>query len=60
MAVPKRKKSKSRVRTRRAHDAIGAPNVIECPNCSEPAMPHRMCPHCGYYKGRSIKEVKEV
>jgi len=59
MAVPKRKKSKSRVGTRRSHDHLQAANVINCSNCGEPALPHRMCPHCGHYKGRPIKEVKE-
>lgn len=59
MAVPKRKKSKSRVRTRRAHDALIAPNTIKCPNCGEPALPHRMCPSCGQYKKMQVKEIKE-
>ena len=59
MAVPKRKKSKSRVRTKRSHQAMRAPNVIECPSCGEPVLPHRMCPHCGQYRGRVVKEVEE-
>jgi large subunit ribosomal protein L32 len=60
MPVPKRKKSRARSRTRRSHDALTAPNTIECSNCGEPALPHRVCDHCGYYKGRPVKEVKEV
>jgi len=59
MAVPKRRKSKSRSRTRRAHQAISAPNVIDCPSCGEPTMPHRMCSHCGKYGDRVVKEVEE-
>ena len=59
MAVPKRRKSKSRSRTRRAHQALSAPNVIECPQCGESVLPHRMCNHCGYYKDRPVKEVEE-
>ena len=59
MAVPKRKKSKSRVRTRRSHQALSAPNVIDCPSCGEPTLPHRMCPNCGQYRGRVVKEVEE-
>jgi len=59
MGVPKRKKSKSKTRMGRAHHAKTAPNVIDCPSCGEPTLPHRMCPHCGQYRGRSVKEVEE-
>jgi large subunit ribosomal protein L32 len=31
----------------------------ECPNCHEPKLPHRACPHCGRYKGREVIEVAE-
>jgi large subunit ribosomal protein L32 len=34
-----------------------APARINCSNCKEPKLPHRTCPHCGYYKGREIVEV---
>ncbi|HUT53433.1 MAG TPA: 50S ribosomal protein L32 [bacterium] len=60
MAVPKRKKSKSRTRTRRTHQGLTAPNVIACPSCGEPMLPHQMCSHCGKYRGRVVKEVEEV
>ncbi|TAL38711.1 MAG: 50S ribosomal protein L32 [Spirochaetes bacterium] len=50
MAVPKRRKSKSKSRMRRSHDAIGAPNLRPCPKCGAYALPHRVCPSCGYYK----------
>ncbi|PIS41667.1 MAG: 50S ribosomal protein L32, partial [Candidatus Kerfeldbacteria bacterium CG08_land_8_20_14_0_20_42_7] len=31
-----------------------------CPKCKKPARPHRICPNCGYYKGRDIlqKDLK--
>ncbi len=32
-------------------------NLAECPNCHEPKLPHRVCPHCGQYKGREVIEV---
>jgi large subunit ribosomal protein L32 len=35
------------------------PAVTECPHCHEPKLPHRACPHCGYYNGMEIIEVKE-
>ncbi len=60
MAVPKRKKSKSRTRMGRSHHALTPKNTISCSNCGEPVLPHRMCPSCGHYKGRSVKAVEEV
>ncbi len=62
MANPKKKKSKSRTRMRRSRfykpDKI---NLIECPHCHELIVPHRVCPYCGYYKGKEVivKEVEE-
>ncbi|MCX6618350.1 MAG: 50S ribosomal protein L32 [Acidobacteria bacterium] len=57
MPNPKRRHSKRRTSTRRAHDHLVAPARINCSNCKEPKLPHRTCPHCGYYKGREIVEV---
>jgi large subunit ribosomal protein L32 len=52
MPNPKRRHSKARRDKRRAHDALTAPSMSECPNCHEAKLPHRVCPHCGYYKGK--------
>ncbi|HEY7746383.1 MAG TPA: 50S ribosomal protein L32 [Desulfuromonadales bacterium] len=54
MAVPKKKTSKTRRDTRRAHDALTAPGVSICPQCKEPKQSHRVCPSCGTYKGKEI------
>lgn len=54
MAVPKKKTSKARRDTRRAHDALTAPGISVCPQCKEPKQPHRVCPSCGTYKGKEI------
>jgi large subunit ribosomal protein L32 len=59
MAVPKRKTSKAKGRSRRAHQAYEAPNVVNCPSCGEPKLPHLMCSHCGKYNDRVVKEIKE-
>lgn len=59
MAVPKRKKSKSRRDKRRTHQKIGAPNLTRCPQCGEARLPHHACPSCGTYKGRTVTEPKE-
>ena len=57
MPNPKRRHSNSRTQNRRAHDALRKPASSECPNCHEPRLPHRVCPHCGQYKGREVIEV---
>ncbi len=57
MPNPKRRHSKRRKNNRRAHHYLTAHALIECPNCHEQKLPHRACPHCGYYKGREIVEV---
>jgi large subunit ribosomal protein L32 len=59
MPVPKRRTSKSKRNKRRAHDALSTVNVISCPQCGEPALPHRICRHCGTYRGRQLAETKE-
>ena len=52
MPNPKRRHSKARRDRRRAHDALPQPALSECPNCREKKQPHRVCPHCGHYKGK--------
>ncbi|RLE16530.1 MAG: 50S ribosomal protein L32 [Acidobacteria bacterium] len=59
MANPKRKISKGKRDRRRSHDAMKVPELTICPNCQEKKLPHRVCPHCGYYKGEQVVEVKE-
>jgi len=59
MAVPKKKTSKSKRDTRRAHDALTAPGSSICPQCKQPKQPHRVCGSCGTYKGREIVAADE-
>jgi large subunit ribosomal protein L32 len=59
MPNPKRKHSKSRTGKRRAHDHLTPPELGMCPNCGEPRPPHRVCPKCGFYRGRVVIAVKE-
>lgn len=55
MAVPKKKKSKSKRDSRRAnHDRITAPTISHCPKCQAAKAPHRVCPECGWYKDREV------
>lgn len=52
MAVPKRRKSKSRVRTRRSHDRLRRASLVKCKNCATFIPGHIVCPECGYYKDK--------
>jgi len=60
MAVPQRKTSRSRKGKRRSHNALLIPNVSICPQCTEPKLPHRICPQCGTYKGKVFTEEKDL
>ena len=59
MAVPKRKKSKSKRDKRRTHQKVAAPNITTCPQCGEAKLSHHACSSCGTYKGRTIIETGE-
>jgi large subunit ribosomal protein L32 len=55
MAVPKRKHSKRRTRTRAAQAMRLDPKAIRpCPRCGQSSPPHRICPTCGHYRGREV------
>jgi large subunit ribosomal protein L32 len=57
--VPKRKTAPSRRNRRRAHDALILRNLVQCSNCGEMRLPHRVCQKCGHYQGREVIEIKE-
>ena len=59
MAVPKKKRSKSKRGMRRSHDSITLPKPVNCPQCHEPVLPHHVCLECGTYKGRTIIKTEE-
>ena len=55
MAVPKFRTSKARTRRRRSINMkLTAPTVVHCSNCGNPVMLHRICPKCGFYRGRQV------
>jgi large subunit ribosomal protein L32 len=59
MPNPKRKHSKQRRDKRRTHDKAVAPTLSTCQNCGSAIQYHRVCPECGYYKGKPAVK-KEV
>jgi large subunit ribosomal protein L32 len=43
---------------RRAYNSVlSLPQLGLCSQCGAAARPHRVCPACGYYKGRQIISV---
>jgi len=57
--LPKRKVSPGRRDRRRAHDHLKASASVNCPNCGETRLPHRVCPKCGYYQGREVITIEK-
>lgn len=58
MAVPKKKTSKAKSRSRRASAwSLRAPARSICPRCGSTKLPHVVCPTCGWYAGRQVIEV---
>ena len=61
MAVPKYRTSKARSRGRRTINMrMAVPNLVSCSNCGNKILRHRVCPKCGFYKGRQIIELEEM
>lgn len=60
MPNPKRRHSKARTSSRRAHDHLTTRSLSECPNCHERKLPHRACAKCGHYKGREVLQVEDA
>lgn len=58
MAVPKRKTSKAKGRSRRAANwKLERPSRSLCPRCGVTKVPHVVCANCGWYHGRQAVEV---
>jgi large subunit ribosomal protein L32 len=58
MGNPARKFSKGRRDRRRAQTfTLAAPGLVECPQCHEKKLPHRVCKSCGYYDGKEVVAV---
>jgi large subunit ribosomal protein L32 len=58
MGVPKRKPSTSRQRhAPRLQQRAETAAISKCPQCAAPYVPHRVCPACGFYKGRQVLTV---
>ena len=54
MAVPKKRKSKSRRNMRRSHDALSGPPVSVDKQTKSVHRPHHVDLKTGYYRGRQV------
>ena len=58
MAVPKRKTSKSKKRSRKAQNLKKPVYKASLSASGDPDLPHRVCPSTGIYKGRQVVSVE--
>jgi large subunit ribosomal protein L32 len=55
MAVPRSKTSKARTSRRQTINMkLAVPTLIECSTCGNRVVPHRVCPKCGFYRGKQV------
>lgn len=60
MAVPKKRTSKARKHSRRSSVwKLALPGIVECPQCHEAKLAHRVCKSCGYYDGKQVIKAEE-
>lgn len=57
--LPKRKHSSRRQGKRRAAINFKIPVLQKCSNCGFLIKPHRVCPKCGFYKGKMVLKIKD-
>ncbi len=56
MAHPKSKISKTRRDKRRTYYKAVEPSLTTCSNCGTARLMHRVCPECGFYRGKMAVE----
>ncbi len=59
MAVPKKRRSKSKSRIKKAAWQLDLPNLRPCPSCGALGHSHRTCMVCGFYKGKQVVVIKQ-
>ena len=60
MAVPTRRRGHSKQGQVRQNTALKPVNTVTCSNCGAAIKPHHVCPNCGFYNGKKVKEVQEA
>ena len=57
MGLPSKRRTSSQRKRRASHFALKPMMLTKCPKCKKDIIPHHACPHCGYYRGREIKNM---
>lgn len=55
---PKKRHSRQRQGKRRASIHLQTPAGLPCLHCKQLILPHTVCKHCGYYKGKQVLTIK--
>ena len=58
MGLPKRRHSRARQAKRRTHQKLALPESTVCSQCHRAKRPHHVCPHCGFYNGKKVLDIK--
>jgi len=59
MAVPKRKTSKMKQRSRKAANRYKGIQTGVCPVCQAAVLPHVVCSSCGNYNGKQVIVIEK-
>ncbi len=49
--------AKGKQKRRRSHLALKPKKLAKCSHCKREILPHIVCKHCGYYKGKEVVNV---
>ena len=58
MPLPKRRFSRARRDKRRLQINLTRPTLARCAHCGGSVASHRICPACGYYRGRQVVMIE--
>ena len=58
MPEPAKRRSRSKARRGRAHQALKNVSLSKCQKCGKSVRPHRACSFCGVYKGKEVIKIK--
>ena len=60
MALPGKRHPRALTHMRRSAwmGRLKVAQLVKCPKCATPKLPHVACQVCGYYKGAKILDVK--
>ncbi len=57
MGLPAKRRTKQQKRERASHFALVEKSLTTCSHCKRKILPHHVCPHCGYYRGREVLKL---